>query len=173
MANFLDKLTQRKTSPVAVAEQTQGLNNLSVSRMMKPTDAALLPSNADQVATMGIPTLTRKNFGKTPISDRHVKEMESHLNIVRSTVANGKKVLDAAAEMKEQEAQLATAHGKYIQRAGEAEYKVQRANVGVASHASKLAVAYNRSALQLQGMVGSAKHQIALDTSQYEATASW
>ena len=158
---------------VEVAEQAKGLGNISVSNMLKPTNDALLPSNAQQVATLGVPVLTGKNFGKKPISAREAKEMESYAQIVRLTVENGKKVLEAAAEMKRQEAVLASAHGKYLQDVSEAELRIQRANTQVGVAASKSAVAHHRLGLHLQNAIGSAKHEIQLNTAQYQATCAW
>lgn len=158
---------------VQVAEQAKGLGNISVSSMLKPTNDALLPSNAQQVATLGVPVLTNKNFGKKPISAREAKEMESYAQIVKSTVDNGKKVLEAAAEMKRQEAALASAHGKYLQDVGESELRIQRANTQVGVAASKSAVAHHRLGLHLQNAIGSATHEIKLNTAQYQATCAW
>ena len=158
---------------VQLAEQAKGLGNISVSNMLKPTNDALLPSNAQQVATLDIPVLTKKNFGGKPISARDAKEMEYYAQVVSQTVENGKKILAASAEMKRQEAALASAHGKYLQDVSESELRIQRANTQVGVAASKSAVAHHRLGLHLQNAIGSAKHEIKLNTAQYQATCAW
>jgi hypothetical protein len=173
MANFFSKLTAKTTTPVVVPEQAQNLGALSVGKMLKATDSALIPSNAQQVATLNLPVLTKDNFGKKPISSRDVKAMESYANIVSATVDNGKKVLDKAARMKEKEADLASAHATYLQRVSAAELRVQRANTKVGVEASKSAVAHHRLGLHLQNAIGSAKAEISLNTAQYEASCAW
>ena len=160
-------------APVQTPEQSQGLGNISVANMLKATNKALIPGNVSQVATIGAPILTSENFGRKPISAKDAKQMQHYAQVVAESVRNGKEVLESAAQIKEQEAILASAHGKYLTRVSDAELRIQRANTQVATNASKAAVTINRLGLHIQNAVGSARNEIELNTAQYQQTCAW
>ena len=161
--NFVQSLFGKRHSGIS---QNQ-IDNLTPSHLLKPYQSDLDPSKVKQLPGFNVPAIKHDKV-LAMATKAGAMQAEQGAKVLGEKVENAKKVLQAAAEIETQSAELVGAYGSYQTKRMEAEFAKQKANAQLGSAAANMAIGHNQNAYALQGSVDSARMQIHLDADRYE-----
>lgn len=161
--NFVQALTKKRHPGLSQNE----LGNINAQNLLKAYSPDVDPSKIKQLPGFNVPAIKHDQLIKNATKSAAL-QAEHGAKILAEQVENGKRVLNAAAEIEAKSAELTTAFGNYQAKRMEAELKKQQANAQFGSAAAKLAISHNQNAYALQSAVDNAQLEIHLAADRYE-----